>query len=108
MAFKIALNPSYTVTVKVELPNDRDGFDKSEFKAKFKRCTVAELDDLREKPMDEALKSVLVGYSNLLDEDNKEVEFNDDNLNALLAIPQARIALNEAFWLSIFKAKEKN
>jgi len=108
MAFKLAQNPSYIATVKVSMPNDKDGFDTSEFKAKFKRVSFSELDKLREKTQLEVVKEVVLGYSGLLDENNQEVDFNEDNLNALTSIPQALAALSETFWLSIFKAKEKN
>jgi len=108
MAFKLAQNPTYTVTVKVSTPNDKDTFDTSEFKAKFKRVKFSELESLREKTQVDVIREVLVGFSNLLDDDNKEVDFNESTLNALLEIPQALAALSESFWTSIFKAKEKN
>lgn len=108
MAFKLALKPTYKATVKVSLPNDRDGFDTHSFKAEFKRVDMDQLDDLQKKPQIDAIKEVIVGFSDLIDEDNNQVEFNEDNLEALLKIPQALAAVCEAFWGSIFKAKEKN
>lgn len=108
MAFKIALTPTYTVNVKVSLPNDKGTFDTSEFKAKFKRVSMEELDALREKTHADALREVLAGYSDLIDEKGEQVDFNEANVNALLSIPQALSALSEAFWASIFNAKAKN
>lgn len=108
MAFKIAQKPSYEVTVKVSTPNDKNGFDTSDFKAKFKRVGMEELDELRKLPQKEVLQRVMVGFSDLLDEDNAQIDFNEINFNALMDIPQAQSACSEAFWESIFKAKAKN
>ena len=108
MAFKIAQKASYKVSVKVQTPNDNNGFDTSEFKAEFRRVGMQELDQLRELSQREVMEKVLVGFADLLDADNKELDFNELNLKALLDIPQAQLALTEAFWGSIFKAKEKN
>lgn len=108
MAFKIAQKPTYKVTVKVLTPNDKDGFDTSNFKAEFKRVSMDDLEKLREKTQAEVMKEVLTGFSDLLDEDDNPVDFNDITLQALLNIPQALSGLTEAFWSSIFKVKEKN
>lgn len=108
MAFKIAQKSSYKVAVKVQTPNDNNGFDTSEFKAEFRRVGMGELEQLRELSQREVIEKVLVGFSDLLDADNKELDFNELNVKALLDIPQAQLALTEAFWNSIFKAKEKN
>lgn len=108
MAFKIAQKPTYKVKVKVETPNDNNGFDTSEFTAEFKRVGVAELEQLKDEPQIDVIKKVLVGFADLLDDANKPLDYNDLNVQALLDIPQALKALTEAFWSSIFKAKEKN
>jgi len=110
MAFKIAQTPSYKTPVKVATPNGKGGFDISEFKAEFKRLTFDELVELKasEKTHKEALLEVLVGYSDLTDEDDQPLDFNEANVKSLLNIPQALAALAEAFWSSIYKAKEKN
>ena len=108
MAFKIALSPSYKVKVSVETPNDNNGFDKSTFTAEFKRVSTEQLDEIQKKTKKEVVNDVLIGFSDLLDEDNKPVEYDDDSRAALLAIPQAVSALADAFLSSIFKVKEKN
>ncbi len=108
MAFKLAQNPSYIATVKVSMPNDKDGFDTSEFKAKFKRPSTEEIKKFGDKTKEEVVKEYLVGFTNLLDENNQEVDFNEDNLNALIAIPQALDALFQTFQTTLFKAREKN
>lgn len=107
MAFKIAQKNSYKVKVKVQTPSD-NGFETSEFTAEFKRVGMKELEDLKELPQREVIEQVMIGYADLLDEENKQVDFNQVNLGILLDIPQAQLAITEAFWSSIFKAKEKN
>jgi len=108
MAFKLAQKPAYTVTAKIFTPKDGDGFDESSLKVKFKRVNFDELDALRKKTQKEVVKEVLVDFSELLDETNQPVPFNEENLDELLSIPQALQGIAEAFWSSIFKAKEKN
>lgn len=108
MAFKITQNPKYKTTVTVFTPNNSDGFDKSTFKAEFKRVGMAELDKLRDQPQKDMLLEVLVGWDDLIDESGNAVEYTDANKAALFDIPQAVNALLEAFYGSLFKAKEKN
>lgn len=108
MAFKIAQKNTYKVKVKVQTPNDNNGFDTSDFTAEFKRVGMQELEQLKELAQREVIQKVLVGYADLLDEENKPVDYNELNVSVLLDIPQAQLALTEAFWSSIFKAKEKN
>jgi hypothetical protein len=108
MAFKIALKPSYKTKIFVEIPNENGRVDKSDFMAEFKRVDMDELEELRKLPQREVLDQVLIGWGSLLDEENKEVPFNDANRAALLKIPQAFAATAEGFWKSIYTAKEKN
>jgi hypothetical protein len=108
MAFKLAIKETYKVPVKVSLPNDKGTFDTSEFKAEFRNVKSDELTELSKMPQHEVVLSVLAGFSELLDEEGTALDFNEANVAALLAIPQARYALSEAFWGSLYKAKEKN
>lgn len=108
MAFIIAVTPSYKVKVTVELPNEAGKIEKSDFMAQFKRVSMDDLDDLRKMPQKEVLETVLIGWTGLLDENKESVPFNPANFAVVLAIPQAFSALADAFWSSIFKAKEKN
>ena len=108
MAFKITQKPTFISRVTVETPNQKGGFDKSPFNAEFRRCGMDEIEELRKLPQKEVLEKVLVGWSDLIDDDNQPVDFNEDNLRALLNIPPALLALGAAFWESLFKAREKN
>ena len=108
MAFKLAIAKTYKCKIIVEILNAHGKYDKSDFMAEFTHVSMDELDELRKLPQIEVLQKVLVGWTGLLDENNGEVYFNETNIAMLLAIPQAFAALTEAFWASIFKAKEKN
>jgi len=108
MAFKIALTPSYRVKVQVELPNERGTIDKSDFMAEFKRCDIDKLDELRALPQRDVVGEVLIGWSGLVDEANQEVPYSPAAREAVMVIPQALLALIEAFWASVYKAKQKN
>jgi hypothetical protein len=108
MAFKIALTPTYRVKVAVEVPNENGRNDKSEFTVEYKRVSMERVDELRKLPQIDVQRAVVVGVSGLVDGDGTEVPFNPATLEALLAIPHALFAMADAFWGSIYKAKEKN
>lgn len=108
MAFKLAQRKTFTQTVKVHMPNDKGTFDTHDFKATFSLPNLAELDELRAMPQPEVMRKVLLGYSDLKTESGEDVDFNEDNVAALLSIPQALSGLTEAFWGGLFKAREKN
>ena len=108
MAFKIALNPTFKTRVEVHTPNLKGGHDKSTFMAEFMRCDMEELEELRSLPQVDVLRKKLVGWSDLVDEENNPVDFNQDTLVALLRIPEAVDGLRYAFWSSIIRAREKN
>lgn len=106
--FKIAPTPTYVTPIKVVIPNEKGTNDTSTFKVEFKRRNTQELDSLREVEAELVLKENIVGFSDLLDAENKPLEFNETNLDALLQIPQARAALVIAFWETQYSAREKN
>jgi hypothetical protein len=106
--FKLSLTDTYTVKIVVEIPNLKGKTDKSDFMAEFKRCDIDKLDELRALPQRDVIREVLVGWTDLVGDDNQPVLFSTVTRDAVLAIPQAVFALIEAFWGSIHKAKEKN
>lgn len=108
MPFKIALTPTCKVKVQVEIPNDRGGIDRSEFNAEFKRTGAEEIEQGSAKTFLEFTKEKLVGWSDLLDEANQKVDFNELNMRALFDIPQARDALVNAWRSTIVQAKKGN
>lgn len=94
--------------VTVDLPNDLGTYDRSEFWANFRLVEGEELEALRKAPQVECLEKVLVGWSDLVDDDENEVPYDPVNRSALLAVPQARLALFMEFWSSLIKAREGN
>lgn len=111
MTFKITQKPTFISRVTVETPNQKGGFDRSHFNAEFKRCGMDEIEELKKLPQKEVMEKVLVGWTDLIDDDNQPVDFNEDNRRALLNIPNALTAMGSidgAFWGSLFKAREKN
>ena len=108
MAFKITKKPTFTVQVDVYTPNDKCGHDHSKFKAIFLRTEVNELDELRKLPQQDLMRKKLSGWEEFLGDDNQPVEFNNDNLEALISVPEALHGLSIAFWNAVIKAREKN
>lgn len=106
--FKITQKPTFISRVTVETPNLKGGFDRDSFEVEFRRADMDEVEELKKVPQREVLERVVVGWKDLVDNDNQQVDFSDANLQALLKIPPALIALGEAFWTSLFRAKEKN
>lgn len=108
MAFRLTQKPTFVARVDVETPNSKGGFDTSHFFCEFKRINMEEHQQvLKEKPAD-FLPRLIVGFTELIGDDGQSVEFNEDNLRALLSIPNALIAIKNAFWEAVSKAKEKN
>lgn len=109
MAFRLAQSETYKAKVVVSLPTEKARFEKSDFTAEFKRFSTEDLEEFRKTLTNrEVVEKAIVGWSGVLDDDNLQVPFNEDNLKAMLAIPQALNALIQAFWGSIFEAREKN
>mgnify|MGYP001559915394 CR=1 FL=1 len=108
MAFRLTQKPTFVARVDVETPNSKGGFDSSHFLCEFKRIKMEDHEQLiKEKPSD-FLPDLIVGFTELIGPDGQEVEFNEDSLSALLAIPNAVIALKNSFWEAVTKAKQKN
>lgn len=108
MAFKIAQTPTFKTRVDVDTPNDKGGHDRSHFFAVFHRTNNSELEELRKLPQADVMRRKLVGWEDFLDDENKPVEFNPDNVEGLLSVPEALYGLSLAFWNSVVKGREKN
>lgn len=108
MAFKRTQTPTFSTPVTVNTPNDKGGFDKNTFVAKFRRPTQDELEELRQLKNDEVVRRQLVDWD-LRDDDTKEaVPFSQDNLEALLQIAPTPMATATAFWETVNGARSKN
>lgn len=108
MAFKLSKSPSFTAKITVETPNDKAGFDRATFIARFKRASTDEAMELQKLIPKDVMARVLIGWDDFLEEDGTPVPFGDDTVWALLSDPPALLALNDAFWKTIVKSKEKN
>jgi hypothetical protein len=108
MAFKIIQNPTFKARVDVDTPNTNGSHYRSHFMAEFQRATNTEMDDLRKLSQVDVMRRKLVGWEEIKDADNVPVEFNAENLEALLNVPEAVYGLSLAFWNSVIKAREKN
>jgi hypothetical protein len=109
MPFVLSKKPqTFRRKVTVDTPNDTGTYDRSEFMATFRRVDSEELDALKNDPQVECLEKVFVGWSDLVDDNNEQVPYDPVNRAALLAVPQARLAIFLEFWNSIFKAREGN
>ncbi|WP_395008641.1 hypothetical protein [Undibacterium sp.] len=108
MAFRLTQKPTFVTRIDVETANAKGGFDSSHFMCEFRRIDMEEHQRLiQEKPVD-FLPNVIVGFTELIDDDGQQVEFNEVNLKILLSMPNVVISLKNAFWAAVNKAKEKN
>lgn len=110
MAFKRTQNPTFTTVVTVNIANDRGGFDKSTFVAKFKRLSVDALDALRNEGLsnEEAVRRVLVGWEMKDADTGEDVPFTQENLEAALQITPTPYATAQAFFECSHGARSKN
>lgn len=108
MAFKIASNPTFKTRVDVDTPNNSGGHDRSHFFAIFQRASSNEVIELRKLTQADLMRRKLVGWEDFNDDKNKPVEYNADNLESLISVPEALYALSMAFWETVIKAREKN
>jgi len=108
MAFKRAVTPTFSTKVTVNVPNDKGGYDKSTFTAKFKRPTNEEREDLRKLSNEELVRRQLVGWD-LVDADTGEaVPFSTEEMEALLTIEPTAWSTALAFWETVNGARAKN
>ena len=56
----------------------------------------------------ECAKKVVVGWTDVMDEEGNQIEYNEANLNELLEIPTLAIAVSTAYINSLTEAKRKN
>lgn len=109
MAFKIAVTETFKRTVKVNTPKaDGAGFTESTLKIVFKRVTVEKINELRGMKMKEAMQQVVTSFEDFLDGDDQPIPVTNENIDLLLSVPEALVAINDEFWVSLYKAKEKN
>lgn len=108
MSFRLAPHPTFTGPVTVSIANDKGGFDKSTFTAKFTRPAASELPEARLMQHEDLVRKYLVGWK-MEDTDTKEdVPFTPDNMEAALQITPTAMCIAQAFWEGANGARVKN
>lgn len=108
MAFKLTQTPIFAVTVTVNIPNDKGGFDKSTFVAKFKRPSLSQIEEVRKLDNAELCRTQMVGWEMRDADTNNEVPFTSENLEAALQILPTPLACVTAYWDTVNGARAKN
>ncbi|WP_372021986.1 hypothetical protein P7L70_02160 (plasmid) [Tistrella mobilis] len=110
LKLRIADRLEFTARVSVEMPNDRGGFDRASFTARFEMLPDTEIDAIRRSAQeageneDKALmRRALIGWENDLQdaETGEPIAFSDDNRDLLLALLPVRNAVAHAYFASI-------
>ena len=123
MSFVLKQSDTYTWPIQLILPVDGGRREKHTFDGEFKRLpqsrineiikqarkmesVVTDEDDFLEDQA--AAKEVLVGWSGVVADDNKEIPFSDKSLGQLLEIPTIAGQIVRVWFESIEVAKKKN
>ena len=98
----------YDWQVTVQTP-DKGKFKQETFTARFKNVGRKAFAELVEEENDENfVKSVLVGWSGIKDDEGNDLEFNEDNFEALLDNQYIVLGIIKAYGESMQGASEKN
>ncbi len=108
--FVISRSPKFKTNVEVWMKNEKGVDVKSTFKAIFLRVTSSELEGLHasDQTTRDFLRQKLVGWEELANDAGDLVEFNSENLEILLEMPEALTALSQALSASTHIQKGKN
>tara|TARA_Y100001973_G_scaffold81660_1_gene120452 strand:- start:2026 stop:2331 length:306 start_codon:yes stop_codon:yes gene_type:complete len=101
------------------MPTDNGKHKRTDFKCKFKEIKQTEVEKYQQKfsttdlkalfeAARECAKKVIVGWSDVFDEEGNQVEYNQENLNEVLEIPGLAIAISTTYVNSLNEAKRKN
>ncbi|MDE1011272.1 MAG: hypothetical protein OSB38_36980 [Paraburkholderia fungorum] len=112
MAYRVARKPTFTIKVVVVEPGDADSgeVETSEFTARFKRVSDEELVQIRTSGRSdkEIMQDMLVGWSDLTDEQGAQLPFSEQFRDTLLSIPHALRGIAYAFMAGASGAGLKN
>ena len=97
----------YDWEVTVQSP-EKGKFKKETFTAKFKNVGRKAFVDLIDAGDDNFVRTVLVGWSGIKDADGNEVEYNEDNFEAILDNQYIVLGVIKAYGESMQGAIEKN
>lgn len=112
--FKIATKPTFSATVHVNFPADKGKVNTRAFTAIFKRFSQTQLEDLDErlksKELDDRafVHEVMVGWEGVADEQGTVLDFNEENLDALLEMHPTQPTIIRTFYATVGGGKVKN
>ena len=110
MAFKIAKNPQFTHTVPVLVPVD-DGHQEQSMKVRYRVRTVDDLnahDRSTPEGTEAFLRSIIVRFEDVVDEDGVEMPSDEALVDRLLAFPFVRMAVVQGYFDAVNKARTGN
>lgn len=119
MPLYLKKSDTYTWPINFKMPIDNGKHQTVKFQCKFQRLKQSEIEDYQKrlsvtdldalfKTSRECAKKVIVGWVDVLDEDENEIEFNENNLDVLLELPTLAIAVSTTYINSLTEAKVKN
>lgn len=97
----------YDWEVTIETPH-KGKFKKETFTANFKNVSRKDFDQLVDSGDENFIRSILLGWSGIKDEDGNEFEYNEDNLKAILNNHFMVKGIIESYAASMKGASEKN
>lgn len=108
--FKIAKDPQFTHTVPILVPVD-GGHEEQTLKVRFRVRTVDDLnqhDRMTAEGTEAFLRSIIVRFEDVVDDDGQPVPSNDALTDQLLAFPFIRMAVVQGYFNAVNKAKLGN
>lgn len=114
--FKIASKPTFKWPIKFKVIDDNGRYSTVSFTGEFKRLSQTEVNELLDKLRDEAAdfndvklcKDILVGFTDVKDEDNNDLTFDETALEMVLDVPGAASNIAKTFFEALSGAREKN
>ena len=110
MAFIRRKSKAYPWPVEIKRPSETNAgeFETEKFTIKFKRLSKKELDSFSKADEDKALEKIVVGWSDISEEDGTEIPFTKTNLKEFSEDIDFVAGVVEAFQAFYSKGKEGN
>lgn len=109
MGLKLALKPTFTTKVEVDIANDKGGMDRQVFFITFERADVEKAAELAALPLNaDVIRSQIRGWRDILTDDGQQLPFTAENLDAFLSLPPVILPTARAFWAGNNGAKQGN
>ncbi|WP_322895176.1 MULTISPECIES: hypothetical protein [unclassified Yoonia] len=108
--FKVTHNPEFTHDVPVQVPVD-GGHLEQKLRTRFRMMDLDQIDafDLSTKEGNTTfLQRVVIGFEDLVDEDNNRLECTDALRDRMLMQPHIRMGLTQAYNRAVYKARVGN